>query len=84
MFYPSVFLFHEWFYYVLVFNAVGMLSRVFHRVYFVTEMYNWRQGLLSIPRMIVGNFVNFMAVMRAWRLFFLYLFLGNKLSLIHI
>lgn len=79
MFYPSVFLFHEWFYYVLVFNAVGMLSRVFHRVYFVTEMYNWRQGLLSIPRMIVGNFVNFMAVMRAWRLFLRYLLLGKKM-----
>ena len=79
VFYPSVFELHDWFYAVLAFNALGLLSRSFHRVYFVKALYGWRQGLLSLPRMIVGNFVNFMAVARAWRLFLRYLLLGKPL-----
>ena len=79
VFYPSVFELHDWFYGVLAFNALSLLSRSFHRVYFVKALYGWKQGLLSLPRMIVGNFVNFMAVARAWRLFMRYLFLGKQL-----
>lgn len=79
VFYPSVFELHDWFYAVLAFNAVGLLSRCFHRVYFVNALYGWQQGLLSLPRMIVGNFVNFMAVARAWHLFLRYLLLGKQL-----
>lgn len=80
VFYPSVLERHDWFFLVLAFNAVALLCRSFHRFYFVKALYGWRQGLLSLPRMIVGNFVNFMAVARAWRLFLRYLLLGKPLA----
>ena len=40
-------------------------------------LYGWEHGLLSLPRMVVGNFVNCMAVARAWRMFLSYLFRGR-------
>ena len=79
VFYPSVIEQHDWFYGVLAFNGLSLVSRSFHRVYFVQALYGWRQGLLSLPRMVVGNFVNFLAVARAWRLFLRYLLLGKPL-----
>jgi adsorption protein B len=42
-------------------------------------LYGWEHGLMSLPRMVVGNFVNCMAVARAWRLYLSYLFRGKKL-----
>ena len=79
VYYPSVFSVTEWFLPLMYFNAFSFLNRALHRIYFVTTLYGWQQGLWSLPRMIVGNFVNFMAVMRAWRMFLRYLFLGKPL-----
>ncbi|KPW15228.1 Bacteriophage N4 adsorption protein B [Pseudomonas cannabina pv. alisalensis] len=42
-------------------------------------LYGWQHGLLSIPRMVVGNFVNFMAAARAWRMFLIGKLLNRKL-----
>ena len=36
-------------------------------MYFTTALYGWEHGLMSLPRMVVGNFVNCMAVARAWK-----------------
>jgi bacteriophage N4 adsorption protein B len=77
--YPSVFAVTAWFMPMMIFNGASLVNRSFHRAYFVSALYGWRQGLWSLPRMIVGNFVNFMAVMRAWRMFLRYLFLGRAL-----
>jgi len=39
----------------------------------------WEHGLLAIPRMVIGNFINMMAAARAWRLFLVHLVTGRRL-----
>jgi bacteriophage N4 adsorption protein B len=46
-------------------NAIFMVNRVFQRSFFVTEYYGLFQGLLSLPRMFMGNLINFLANWRA-------------------
>jgi len=50
------------------------------RIYFVTRLYGWEHGVLSVPRMVVGNFINFMAVSRAWKMFLSHLVTGKRLA----
>ena len=65
--------------YLLVANGFALLWRVIHRCYFTSVLYGWQHGLLSIPRMVVGNCVNFMAAARAWRMFLVGKLLNRKL-----
>ena len=65
---------------ILALNVLFMLNRAAQRVYFVGELYGARQGLLALARMPVNNLVNFLAVMRAWRLFLSHLVTGKKLA----
>lgn len=60
-------------------NAFFLAIRAAHRVYFTTVLYGWEHGLMAVPRMVIGNFVNCMAVARAWRLYLSYLFRGKRL-----
>lgn len=53
---------------LLAVNGVLLLNRLFQRSYFVTRYYGLWQGLLSIPRMVWSNVVNFFANLRAIRL----------------
>lgn len=46
-------------------NTLLFINRIFQRIYFVTIYYGLFQGLLSIPRLIWGNYINFMANCRA-------------------
>ncbi|MGZ9143474.1 MAG: glycosyl transferase family protein, partial [Candidatus Binatia bacterium] len=46
-------------------NLIFLVWRVLHRMYFTTRIYNWQQGLMSVPRLIIANFVNFFASVRA-------------------
>lgn len=55
---------------LLSINGVLLANRAFQRFYFVKIYYGWRQGLLSFPRMLWSNVVNFLANVRAWKLFF--------------
>ncbi|OWY26913.1 glycosyl transferase family protein [Herbaspirillum robiniae] len=80
VFYPPLLAGDGWWRTVLMLNALAMLNRAAHRFYFTAELYGWRHGLMALPRMVVSNFVNFMAVARAWRLFLLYLFAGKALA----
>ncbi|MCO8168997.1 glycosyl transferase family protein [Pseudomonas sp. 21LCFQ02] len=64
---------------LLLANGAALLWRMAHRFYFTSVLYGWQHGLLSIPRMVVGNFVNFMAAARAWRMFLTGKLLGRKL-----
>ncbi|AJY04069.1 glycosyl transferase family protein [Burkholderia sp. SIMBA_043] len=59
----------KWLEYMMAANAALLVNRVLQRVYFVTRLNGFHQGLLSIPRLVVNNFINFFAVCRAWRLF---------------
>ena len=65
--------------YLLLANGIALAWRIAHRCYFTTVLYGWQHGLLSIPRMVVGNFVNFMAASRAWRMFLVGKVLNRKL-----
>ncbi len=46
-------------------NTLLFMNRIFQRIYFVTIYYGLFQGLLSIPRLVWGNYINFMANCRA-------------------
>ena len=50
---------------LLKINAWLLAWRVFMRACFTTAAYGWGQGLLSIPRMVVGNVIAVMAAGRA-------------------
>ncbi|MDN3223797.1 glycosyl transferase family protein [Pseudomonas nunensis] len=65
--------------YLLLANGAALAWRIAHRCYFTTVLYGWQHGLLSIPRMVVGNFVNFMAASRAWRMFIVGKVMNRKL-----
>ncbi|WP_439893732.1 glycosyl transferase family protein (plasmid) [Ralstonia sp. 25C] len=71
---------YPWLGTLLWFNAIALVLRVVQRVYFVTQLYGWEHGVLSVPRMIVGNFINFMAVSRAWKMFLTHLISGKRLA----
>jgi bacteriophage N4 adsorption protein B len=46
-------------------NVILMTNRILQRTIFVTQYYGLFQGLLSLPRMLLGNFINFLANWRA-------------------
>ncbi|MDF3935743.1 cyclic di-3',5'-guanylate-activated glycosyltransferase NrfB [Pseudomonas citronellolis] len=48
-------------------NGLMLLNRLFQRGWFVTRYYGIGEGLLSAPRMMWSNFVNFFANLRALR-----------------
>jgi adsorption protein B len=50
---------------LLTINAVLLGWRVLMRAGFVTATYGWKQGLLSVPRLVVGNVIAILAVRRA-------------------
>src|SRR6266702_3222514 len=61
-------------------NGCALVLRVVQRIYFVTRLYGWEHGVLSVPRMVVGNFINFVAVSRAWKMFITHLVTGKRLA----
>ena len=77
--FPTPFEANGWIKYLLIANGLALGWRILHRCYFTTVLYGWQHGLLSIPRMVVGNFVNFMAASRAWRMFLVGKALNRKL-----
>ncbi|TDV09526.1 glycosyl transferase family protein [Paraburkholderia caballeronis] len=76
----SPFIDSRFLYFVLWANGIALSLRVLQRVYFVTRLYGWEHGVLAVPRMVIGNFVNFMAVARAWRMFLVHLATGKRLA----
>lgn len=79
VFYPTTFAPGSWQVGLLMLNLVFFTIRVGHRLYFVNRLYGWVHALLSLPRMVVGNFVNAMAAARAWRLFLVNYIFGSPL-----
>lgn len=57
-------------YTIVTIDTVLMLWRFFHRFVTVNRVYGWVAGLLSIPRLPVGNFINFAATVRGIGQFF--------------
>lgn len=61
----SIFEESELLYTLLWFNVILLLNRVVQRILLVSGYYGIFQGLLSLPRMLLGNFINFLANWRA-------------------
>jgi adsorption protein B len=80
LYFPSLFEENSGWRVLIYLNAITLVIRCAHRIYFTTILYGWKHGVMSLPRMVVSNFVNFMAVCRAWRLYLSYLFRGRALA----
>ena len=76
----TIFVAGSWPLLIVYANAAALVLRVAQRMYFVTRIYGGFQGLLSLPRMIVGNFINFAAVLRAWRIFLAHVLFGRRIT----
>ncbi|MEO6360710.1 MAG: glycosyltransferase family 2 protein [Sphingomicrobium sp.] len=52
---------------LLLLNITGVLLvwRIVMRAAFTTTVYGWRQGLLSVPRLVVANLIAVLATLRA-------------------
>ena len=61
----SIFENGSWLTVLLLANLCLMMNRIVQRLYFVTRYYGIAQGLLSIPRLLWGSLVNFLANWRA-------------------
>lgn len=61
----SIFENDGWLAVLLVANLWLMMNRIVQRVIFVTRYYGISQGLLSVPRLLWGNLINFLANWRA-------------------
>ncbi len=57
----------KWLAVLLTINAGLLINRMLQRFIFVTSYYGWVQGLVSLPRMVWGNIINFFANVRALR-----------------
>lgn len=67
--YPEFVQPESWVYKVIELNFWLFMNRILQRIYFVTKLNGIQQGLLAIPRMAVGNVINFFSVCRAWKVF---------------
>jgi bacteriophage N4 adsorption protein B len=63
--YPSLLEKNSFLWDLLFINGFLFANRVFMRAYCVYKLYDMQQALLSFPRMIWGNFINFLATERA-------------------
>lgn len=70
----------SWLWWLMIVNALLLSNRVLHRIVFMTHLFGWRQGLLSAPRQIWANVVNFFACNRALRQFAGHLLHGRQLG----
>ncbi len=78
--YPPLLERDTWVWYLILVNALFLVLRAFQRAYCVYQLYDWKQALLSLPRMIWGNVINFMATSRAIRLYIRYLVTGKLIT----
>lgn len=61
----SIFESDGWLPILLTANLWLMMNRIVQRIIFVTRYYGISQGLLSVPRLLWGNLINFLANWRA-------------------
>lgn len=63
----SIFEGGRWLTWLLGVNFILMLNRMIQRMFFVSAYYGLAEGLLSVPRLVWGNLINFLANWRAIR-----------------
>lgn len=77
--YPSIFATEQWLGTIIWLNVIAYSLRVAQRIYFVTRLFGWAHGVMSVPRLVVGNLVNFMATARAWKIFLSHHIFGTRI-----
>lgn len=55
---------------LLIINAFFLVNRILQRMYFTYKVYGIQGALLSFPRIVWGNIINFFAMFKAMRQFF--------------
>ena len=65
--------------YLLLLNLALFAERIVMRAYCVLQVHGPMQALLSLPRMVWGNVINFLATCRALWLYGRHLFYGHRL-----
>lgn len=65
--------------YLLWANLFFLINRALHRCYFTYQIYGPRSALLSLPRQLWGNVLNFMATHRALYLYSRHILFGTRL-----
>ncbi len=60
-------------------NFFFLAWRLANRMAFTWMIYDWRHGLMAAPRLIIGNFVNFFATWRAYRIYISYRLSGTEM-----
>jgi len=55
---------------LLTVNGYLLLWRILMRAWFTAAAYGWRQGVLSVPRLVIGNLIAMLAAARAVSLHF--------------
>lgn len=60
---------------ILGLNVLFLFNRLAQRTYFTSRIYGLTQGLMAGPRMVVSNFLNYFATMRA-----VYIFVQHKIT----
>ncbi len=78
--YPPIVERGTWLWYLVLLNAFFLSVRLLQRAICVGRLYGWRQALLSAPRQVWGNFVNFAAAGRAVYLFSRSLLTGKLIA----
>lgn len=78
--YPEFVRPESWIYLVMEISFWLFVNRIVQRVYFVTKLNGIEQGMLAIPRMLVGNVINFFSVCRAWRVFLTHIVTGKCIT----
>lgn len=78
--FPSIFAIHPEFGAIMTACGVFLVLRAIQRYHFTSALYGRRHGLLSIPRILIANTINFAATLRAWRLFLINVFTGKPIG----
>jgi adsorption protein B len=78
--YPPIIESGTWPWYLLLANIFFFFWRMLSRAFYVWRIYGFWQGLLSAPRLFWGNTINFVATMRALRLYARYLMTGKVIA----
>ena len=66
--------------YLMLANLFFFFWRSLWRMFYVCIIYGFGEALLSFPRLLWGNVINFAATMRAFRLYARYLFTGKVIA----
>ena len=60
---------NSWVWKIILIDSLLLVNRCFQRMMCITRVSSWKQAALSLPRIIWGNVINFLAVIQASYLF---------------